>query len=138
MTRMREHVHRSYLHCLVPSIFEHPQVLASVDGLHDTYTTRSGFIARIVSNNRGSQPLRGGSTTITSAVIPCSFQLGITSSEAPTSNTTFFISFNFAFARASSIASGTISTPYTLAACCARRGDRTDAAIGINNRFVAS
>lgn len=26
MHRMREHIHRSYLHCLVSAIFEHPQV----------------------------------------------------------------------------------------------------------------
>lgn len=49
-----------------------------------------------------------------------SYSLGSTSSAFPTKNSTFSMPFNAAFRRASSIAGGTISTPYTFFAFCAR------------------
>lgn len=57
---------------------------------------------------------------MTSGVIPAFCHRGMTTSDAPTSNSTLFIPLIVAFLRASSIASGTISTPNTRSACLAR------------------
>src|SRR5690606_24229112 len=96
---------------------------ASVDGLQLTYTTRFGRIAMIASSSERSQPLRGGSTTMTSARIPASRQRGSSSSALPTANSALVMPFSSALRSASSIASGTISTPYTFFARCARNNE---------------
>ena len=70
-----------------------------------TYTTRLGFIFRIVSRRWASHPFLGGSTTITSAYVPFfSYSLGSTSSAFPTKNSRFSIWFSFAFSLALSMA----------------------------------
>src|SRR5699024_3264224 len=96
---------------------------ANVDGLHDTYTIRFGCMSIIACSNASSHPLRGGSTTITSGRNPCCVHHGMTFSAWPTKNSAFVMPFSFAFIFASSIASGTISTPYTFFAFCARNNE---------------
>ena len=69
---------------LYPLSSKYAKSLAKVDGLHETYTTLSGFIDTIVSNTFSSHPFLGGSTTTTFAVFPSLYILGTTSSAFPT------------------------------------------------------
>jgi len=81
---------------------------------------RRGRMSSMAFRTAGSQPLRGGSTTRTSAFSPLACQRGNTSSARPAVNSTLRMPFSSALRRASSTASGTISTPYTLRARRAR------------------
>ena len=80
-------------------------------GSHDTYTTLSGLTFPIASRSLISQPFLGGSTTITSALIPLSISSGITSSDLPTKNSALSTLLFLAFSLALIIAGSIISTP---------------------------
>ena len=97
--------------------------LAKVAGLHDTYTTRGHCIATITSNSSCSQPLRGGSTTMTSALMPFLCISGMTFSDSPKIKSTLSTLLSTAFSLAFWIACGTISTPYTFFAFSLKNKD---------------
>ena len=112
---------------------------ASVAESQLTYTIRSGRICTIVSSSFSSQPLRGGSTTITSALICSSrYFCGSTSSALPTKNSAFSMPFNAAFLfRVLDCLRNDLNTAYAARIPGQKQGDRADTAVQIPHRLVS-